>query len=149
MYKQVLVPLDASPLAESVLPHAKALAERFGANVVFLQVIHTFDDLRRQIVEADDDAIRKQQTAERDAAVSYLTRVAEPFEAAGLNVQLLVREGLPGRVIRAVATETGTDLIAMATHSHRGLVRSVLGSVTEDVVRLSHLPVLVVGPVEE
>ncbi|MBP8048355.1 MAG: universal stress protein, partial [Anaerolineales bacterium] len=38
MYKKILVPLDGSPLAEAVLPHAQALAKSEGAEIVLLSV---------------------------------------------------------------------------------------------------------------
>ena len=38
MYKKILVPLDGSPLAEAVLPHAQALAKSEGAEIVILRV---------------------------------------------------------------------------------------------------------------
>ncbi len=36
MYEKILVPLDGSELAERVLPHAQALAEKFGSTVTLL-----------------------------------------------------------------------------------------------------------------
>ncbi|MEI2652477.1 MAG: universal stress protein [Microthrixaceae bacterium] len=39
MYKTILVPLDGSKRAESILAHAEALAAAFGAKVVLLQVV--------------------------------------------------------------------------------------------------------------
>ncbi len=39
MYKTILVPLDGSPRAESILPHVKNLALKSKAKVIFLQVI--------------------------------------------------------------------------------------------------------------
>ena len=41
MYKKILVPLDGSPLAEAVLPHAEALAKSEGAEIVLLRVAVT------------------------------------------------------------------------------------------------------------
>ncbi|MBI3659735.1 universal stress protein, partial [Candidatus Acetothermia bacterium] len=42
------------------------------------------------------------------------------------------------------AQEQKMDLIVMGTHGRRGLDRMLLGSVTEEVVRLSPVPVLTV-----
>src|SRR5215217_3986902 len=39
MYKTILVPLDGSPRAERILPHVEALAEKFGARLLLLQVV--------------------------------------------------------------------------------------------------------------
>ena len=39
MYQTILVPLDGSQRAERILPHVEALAEKFGAQIILLQVI--------------------------------------------------------------------------------------------------------------
>jgi nucleotide-binding universal stress UspA family protein len=52
----------------------------------------------------------------------------------------------PSQIIIARAREEAPDVIVMATHGHTGLVRSLFGSVTEDVVRAGVAPVLVVHP---
>ena len=39
MYKTILVPLDGSHRAETILAHAEALAKAFSAKIVLLQVI--------------------------------------------------------------------------------------------------------------
>ena len=38
MYRNILVPLDGSPRAEAILPHAEDLARRYGARVILLHV---------------------------------------------------------------------------------------------------------------
>src|SRR5262249_14208631 len=45
-----------------------------------------------------------------------------------------------------LAGDLEADLVVLATHGRRGLVRAVLGSVAEKVVRGSPCPVLVVRP---
>jgi universal stress protein A len=60
--------------------------------------------------------------------------------------QLLVRVGDPAAVSVRLAEELGVDLIVMATHGHKGLVRIVLGSVAERVLRDAKCPVLTLRP---
>ena len=42
MYSTILVPLVGSKRAEAILPHAEELARRYGARVIFLQVVEPF-----------------------------------------------------------------------------------------------------------
>jgi nucleotide-binding universal stress UspA family protein len=56
----------------------------------------------------------------------------------------MLREGRPWEAILEAAREVRADLIVMGTHGRHGLVRTLLGSVTEKVVRTSPVPVLVV-----
>jgi nucleotide-binding universal stress UspA family protein len=64
--------------------------------------------------------------------------------AIGANATPHVAQGAPAfDVILAQALTLHADLIVMATHGRRGLSRTVIGSVTEDVLRQSTIPVLV------
>jgi nucleotide-binding universal stress UspA family protein len=56
----------------------------------------------------------------------------------------IVREGLAAHQILAVVMECGADLIVVGTHGRRGLPRFLVGSVAENVVRCSPVPVLTV-----
>jgi universal stress protein A len=60
--------------------------------------------------------------------------------------KLLVRAGDPAALTIRIANELGVDLIVMATHGHKGLVRIVLGSVAERVLRDAKCPVLTLRP---
>jgi nucleotide-binding universal stress UspA family protein len=60
--------------------------------------------------------------------------------------ELIVRAGDPAVTIVHTADEIGADLIIMATHAHKGLVRMVLGSVAERVLREAKCPVLTLRP---
>ncbi len=76
------------------------------------------------------------------------------------RLRALVNAHLPGieREIHVVAAEntaeaivdrarrSGADIIAMGTHGRSGLARALLGSVAEDVVRRSPVPVLIIRP---
>ncbi|MBV8055943.1 MAG: universal stress protein [Deltaproteobacteria bacterium] len=60
--------------------------------------------------------------------------------------KLFVRAGDPAALTIRLADELGVDLIVMATHGHKGLVRIVLGSVAERVLRDARCPVLTLRP---
>jgi universal stress protein A len=60
--------------------------------------------------------------------------------------KLLIRAGDPAAITVRLADELGADLIVMATHGHKGLVRIVLGSVAERVLRDAKCPVLTLRP---
>jgi nucleotide-binding universal stress UspA family protein len=59
---------------------------------------------------------------------------------------ILVKEGHAGHEIVAQAEHLAVDLIVMGTHARKGVQRLLLGSVTERVLRTSHVPVLTVPP---
>ena len=64
----------------------------------------------------------------------------------GLKPEILVDMGDPAEVILATGLKLQADLVVMATHGRTGLARIVMGSVTDKIVRGSHVPVLTLLP---
>ncbi|HEX5506402.1 MAG TPA: universal stress protein [Thermomicrobiales bacterium] len=122
-FTRVLLPLDGSPLAETVLPLARDLAAGLGLEVVLLRVAPN--------------------AAERTDARVYLEAAAADLRAGGLTVATRVTEGAAAEEILQVTAAEGISPIAMATRGRGGPARWVLGSVAESVVRASTVPVLV------
>jgi nucleotide-binding universal stress UspA family protein len=156
-YQKILVALDGSPLAEEVLPHAAALAAKLDAELVLLQVTAGLtEDLREAAPtgasetagEVSVDVARRRHSAEKASAEAYLGRTQQQLIDKGLKVTYTVEEGDPSRAIVEKAKQTGSGLIAMSTHGRTGLGRALLGSVSDEVLRTSGLPVLLVRPVD-
>jgi nucleotide-binding universal stress UspA family protein len=123
MARTILVPLDGSPAAETILPEVARVFPA-GGKVHLIRLCPSKSD--------------------REAAeyVARVRRRAFPG-SSGLD---LVRPGKPADGILRAALEKNIDLIAMTTHARRGLARQMLGSVAAEVVRKSQLPVLLTRP---
>jgi nucleotide-binding universal stress UspA family protein len=120
---RILVPLDGSAAAESVVPVVAALAPAFGARVHLLMVRSDGEGL-------DGD---------------YLQGVAARLHDAGVqDVSEEVVAGHPAETITKVAGERRMKLIALATHGWGGLRRRAFGSVTDQILHGAMLPVLLV-----
>lgn len=144
MYNRILVPLDGSELAEQVLPGVIELAKCTGAEIVLLRVPDY--PVYEYIMPVPDLNTTIQEQA-RDQAHQYLDRISSELRATGLRVLTQVAyEGAVYATILETARELRADLIAMSTHGRSGLARLVMGSVADDVVRHSELPVLLVRP---
>lgn len=70
--------------------------------------------------------------------------IAARAKDRGIEATAAVRRGNPHDDILSYAEENGIDVIVMGTHGRTGVKRALLGSVTEDVVRHSEIPVLTV-----
>jgi nucleotide-binding universal stress UspA family protein len=80
----------------------------------------------------------------RQAAETYAEGLAAKLSRAGLLAEGRGVSGQPGAVIVSAAVEVDADLIVMSTHARGGPVRSILGSVANEVVRQSRRPVLLI-----
>lgn len=75
-----------------------------------------------------------------------LKEISKPLREDGYEVKTVVRFGEPAEEIVGYvdAEEEAIDLIAMTTHGRSGLDRLFKGSVAEDILRNTHLPILLV-----
>ena len=140
MYRGMLVPLDGSPLAEVVLPYARALASRFNLDLALIYVADKRDSksllLPQAYVDRTADTIRREVAQDRRKRSGDIqgTRVAK--------VSGEVSVGSPAEEILRHADANDIDLILMATHGRSGISRWVMGSVADRVLRSSRIPVL-------
>lgn len=125
MFRKILVPLDGSPLAESILPEIACLAHGEGAELILLRAVPPTDLPRWGT-----------------AAEQYIAALSRELEPRYARVLGLVRQGEPAGAIVDTADEHRCDLIAMTTHGYGGLNRWIYGGVAERVVRHSPIPVL-------
>ena len=142
----LLVPLDGSIFAETALPHAVALARTFGGSILLLRTVEESMMARRYPSMA---VLREAFTEDRRAAKSYLEGVAERLRHEGVAVHTMVLKGWAADVIAYRGAALGPKLIVMATHGRTGAARWLLGSVAQEVVRRSPLPILLVRPAEQ
>lgn len=141
-WQRMIVPLDGSPLAERVIPHAAELARPLGLEVVLMRV---FGVPTPVFAEDYGPYVEELWTQLEDEAQKYLTEKKQQLLAQGLtNVVTIVTAGFPAEKIIDAARERKDALVAMSTHGRSGVNRFVMGSVTDRVVRHSGDPVLVI-----
>jgi nucleotide-binding universal stress UspA family protein len=148
--KNLIVPLDGSPLAGRVLPHVEALVPALGLNVILVRVAASSDDYYRYVDMSMGAAIDTSRfdeyshQAEAEAA-TYLEKVKEQLSGKGVtSVEERLVAGSAAGAILDLAQETPDSLVALTTHGRSGVERWVLGSVTDRLVRHSGQPVLVI-----
>jgi nucleotide-binding universal stress UspA family protein len=148
---RVLLPLDGSTLAESILEPAVALggpeATYMLLRVVKPALLPAYIPEGRSLgreVEGLLDQIQALQRRLIADAEEYLAGMASRVRARGLQVQTrVVVEEQPAVAILHEAADSRAGLIALETHGRHGLSRLFLGSVADKVVRAANVPVLV------
>lgn len=138
MYKRAVVPLDGSPVAETILPFILEIAGPLDMQVVLLRVVQPLPPM---LIEGSRHVVAEAVEARRIDAEEYLAALAAELRDKGIRVETRVRRGTPPLEILAGARESEADLIAMTTHGRSGLGRLLFGSVAEEVLRHSDIPV--------
>ncbi len=148
----VLVCLDGTELAESILPYAIAEARYFDSEMVLLRVIESpvSIDPGRGLhpVAVETTGIKKEVEAESDKAQAYLRKIAERLAAEDIKAETAVLPGEPdvADAIFHYAKDNDFGLVALATHGRSGAPRAFSGSITDSLMRMSTPPMLVVNP---
>lgn len=140
MFRHLLVPLDGSGLAESVLPAAAALADRLGASVTLMHIM----ERGAPATIHGDRHLRDVGDAER-----YLEEIERRLSLRDLALARHVHEPLEGDVARAIvqhAQELHVDLIILSTHGRGGLRELVVGSIAQRVLQRGAAPIFLIHP---
>ena len=141
MYKTILVPLDGSPRAETILPHVERLARCFDATVVLLTVAENVSTIPQSPENQPDMYLTFAQEG-RDAAQAYVKAKQGELRAMGIDVRVRVGQGPVVGAIIEIAAEENADLIAMASHGRTGLSQVFYGSVAAGVLNRVDRPLL-------
>jgi nucleotide-binding universal stress UspA family protein len=152
LYKKILLTHDGSKLASAAVPHAISIAKQYAANITLLRVV---DDILLTIptitptgpsyisAEVSENITGK----EKYAARRFLNRLRKKVLAHGVSdIAAVVKDGVVAEEIITYANRHNFDLIVMSTHGASGIKRALLGSVADEVVRGTKVPVLLIRP---
>ena len=141
--KSIVVPLDGSEVAESVLPTVLEMSKKLNIEIVLFRAFSVpysvFGEVRQHFAIVDEllGGIKAE-------AHDYLEKKTEELKKQGANkVSYVLRQGTSADQIISLGRKTPDNLIAMCTHGWSGAKGWALGSITETVVRHSGDPVLV------
>lgn len=137
MYRRILVPLENSSYDAGILDHVRQLARLCDASVV---LIHVADGWAARHVKT----LTLRESEEIQADRRYLDDLCQQLHAEGFKADSILAGGDPASEITAAAEREQCDLIAMATHGHRGLQDVIYGTTANDVRHRTMVPVLMV-----
>jgi nucleotide-binding universal stress UspA family protein len=143
MWKRILVPHDFSELGVRAVGLASRLAKHCGAEVVLFHATDMSGELppEAKITPAGKtEPVRVDEYVGR-GALERLGAVAKTIDPS-IQVKCAVGFGPVAEQILLAVAEHDADVIVMATHGRGGLAHALLGSVAEEVVRKSLVPVI-------
>ncbi len=147
MIKRILVPLDGSKGSERAIPVAARIASASGGTIVLISVVIAQIEFgtytAERTVSLKPGAFKRRITE----AANYLAGIKETYasDLVGLNTEIDVAAGAASPMIYSAADLEGVDLIVMCSHEEGGLKRWVFGSVAQEALRHSPVPVLVLN----
>ena len=149
--KKVLIALDYDPTAQKVAEAGFSLAKSLNAEVILLHIIkdpvfytprdyspimgyNGYMDVSRTVLNSVEGL--------KNASLEYLDKTREHL--GDLTIQTLVKEGDFAETILETAKELHSNIIVMGSHSQKWLENIVMGSVTENVLHHSSIPLFII-----
>jgi nucleotide-binding universal stress UspA family protein len=137
---RILLPLDGSALAESVLPHAVVLSKVFGAKIYIIKVLEP-----TKTGELRDPVDPLNWRINRVEAETYVNEIAARFEqVTGNDTHTELLEGVPAQRIVEYADQHDIDLIILSSHGQSGITRWNVSSVTRKITQNAHRSIMIV-----
>ena len=140
--KNILVALDLSPATMHLLEVSRALAGPLGSKLWLVHVAAPEPDfvgLRtgpQHVREHRADVLRKEHVE--------MQAMAQELKSHGVNAEALLIQGPTSETLLFEAERLNVELIIMGSHGRSGLFKALLGSVSEQVLGQSKVPVLIV-----
>jgi nucleotide-binding universal stress UspA family protein len=140
--KKILVAVDFSDLATTVIDHAAKFAKAFDSEVF---ILHVETPAPAFIGNEMSAPIMPEHREEEVKRVIYdLKAMAQYLEQMGIATSFEYQHGLVADTILEKARLLDVGLIIMGAHSHGFLYRAFIGSISTGVLKLSPCPVLVI-----
>jgi len=156
MFKRILVPLDGSRFSVQALRYAIEVAQRFDAEVILMQVVPPASlalaaappagEASSVVTEIAVQEAHRQDTRNVARAKRYLRNKLKGITAKGIKGSHHVVMGVPAKSIMDFCQKENVALVVMTTHGRSGLKRAFLGSIADELIRESGVPVLVIRP---
>ena len=139
--KNILFATDFSAASEAALPYALDLAQKYGSKIFVTHVIEPIPNIGIPL-----DPVPAEEAEIRAEAGERMRRFIEDVSFGGVPREMLLRRGYIWDVLKGVIAERKIDLLVVGTHGRPGLAVLILGSIAEEILRKSPIPVMTIGP---
>jgi Universal stress protein UspA and related nucleotide-binding proteins len=141
IFKRIMIATDGSENAEKAVSYGISFAKTIDAEVYALYVISTQQAVTTRTVKGWSKDFEEYLENKGKTAIADVEKLGQE---AGVKIKPVLLKGIPAEKILEFAEENNIDLIVVGTHGLTGIKRFLIGSVAENVVRHSKIPVMVV-----
>ena len=143
-YQHILVAVDDSPIAIAAADQTMILARALGSQVTIASVV-VIDPLTSVSFYKSVPGITDYYMEAKAHAKNILAELGLKFTNLGIETHTKLLSGQsPSEAITKLADELNVDLIVVGSHGRTGFKKAFLGSMAQEILTSSHVPVLVV-----
>jgi len=130
LFKNILLTLDCSAIDRVIVDHVSKLAKIHNSKVFLFHVVHSHTlDQDRILLERAQKCLHTHETF---------------LKNNNIDVNTIIKNGEPEKVILAEIEAGPYDLVAMATHGHGPILDFILGSVSDSIKHRINIPILMI-----
>jgi nucleotide-binding universal stress UspA family protein len=142
--KNILVPTDFSEYSDKALQQAVDLAKQYQAKVYLIHVVGLVIQCTMEYCLDPKTSNLMEGEVVASAQKMIQDQLTKQTDSKAVEIIVEIRKGTPDEEILKAQEEHKADLIVIASHGQSGLMRHLMGSVAEKVMRYSKCPVLLV-----
>lgn len=149
--QRILIAIDDEPESRKVASVALQLVEQLHAEVALVSVVEqSVIMMNNDIMGMGGIGINENASAELQIEKSWKKNFEDKHKELIENmyvnyvVESFIVEGLPEEEVLAIASKWRADLIVVGTHGRTGIDHFLIGSISEKIIRHSHIPVFVI-----
>jgi len=140
-FKRIQVALDGSIFSERTLPYARLFAKAFRSELLLMNV-PAVPDVKEY--RAASEVVEKIRRKAETNIQKFLNAVARSLRKDRIKVRALVKGSIPTHTILDVSEQEHVDMIMLTSRGRGSLDLLLMGSVAEEVVNHTNLPVLMI-----
>jgi nucleotide-binding universal stress UspA family protein len=151
VFERIIVPLDGSRLSAQAIPYATEIGKRFDSEVVLVRVLPPpgpttipVDINTGNIGEIISQDMQTKDVDNPSNAKRYLMNWTQSLKTQGVKTSYQVTIGTPAKSIMEMAQAQQASLIVMMSHGRGWVKRAIMGSVADEILSHSSVPVLII-----
>jgi nucleotide-binding universal stress UspA family protein len=142
--ERILYPCDFSENSRKILPYVLSLSQKYNSTIHLLHVVG--DLLKWGGFYVPHPSLTQYQTELLKGVEKKMEEICEDQMQGCKDFKRIIVSGDPAQEILKAIEVNSIDLVIMGTHGYKGLQHTIFGSVAENVVKKSPVPVLVINP---
>jgi len=143
--KNILVPTDFSKYSHAALDTAMDIAAQHKAKVHIIHVVTEHIKRCTATYCLDAKLVKElEKQSFKGASDRLMKEVGTIAKKKGVKISVDVKNGVPQDIILSEQKAKNIDLIVIATHGQTGILKNLIGSVAEKVVKGAKCSVMVI-----
>ena len=142
--KKILYPIDFTENATRILPYVLSVSEKYDSTIYLIHVMQ--DLLKWGGFYIPHLSLEKSQTEALKGAEKFMDKVCKEQLQGCPMFQRKIVSGDPAMEILKTIESENIDMVIMGSHGRKGLEYTIFGSVAENVLKRSPVPVLIINP---